>query len=226
MRILLVEDDHQLSESLMEALTAQRYSVDCVRDGEAAWEQTQAFQYDLLLLDVTLPKLDGIQLCQRLRDRGNFTPTLMLTARDTSLDKVMGLDAGADAYMVKPFNLQELLAQIRALLRRGQAGTPPILRWGDLSLDPGTYEVMYGRSPIHLTPKEFALMEALLRYGKRVLSPSAMLEQIWTWQEVPEESTIKTYIKNLRSKLKAAGAPKDFIETVHGVGYRLKSLDS
>jgi len=225
MRILLVEDDSQLTESLTEALEAQRYMVDCVRDGEAAWERTQIFEYDLLLLDVTLPKLDGIQLCQRLRDRGNFTPTLMLTARDTSVDKVMGLDAGADAYMVKPFNLQELLAQIRALLRRGQGGTSPVLRWGDLSLDPSSYEVMYRRSPIHLTPKEFALLEALLRYGKRVLSRSAIIEQIWTWQELPEESTIKTYIKNLRTKLKAAGAPKDLIETVHGVGYRLKRLD-
>jgi len=226
MRILLVEDDSQLSESLTDALEAQRYLVDCVRDGETAWERTQTFEYDLLLLDVTLPKLDGIQLCQRLRDRGNFTPTLMLTARDTSLDKVMGLDAGADAYMVKPFNLQELLAQIRALLRRGQGVASPVLRWGELSLDPGSYEVMYGRSPIHLTPKEFALLEALLRHGKRVLSRAAILEQIWTWQELPEESTIKTYIKNLRTKLKAAGAPKDLIETVHGIGYRLKRLDS
>jgi DNA-binding response OmpR family regulator len=225
MRILLVEDDIQLADSLTEALMAQRYAVDLVRDGELAWEQIQAFVYDLVLLDVTLPKLDGIGLCQRLRDRSYPVSILMLTARDTSLDKVTGLDAGADAYMVKPFNLQELLAQIRALLRRGQSGTTPVLTWGALQLDPSSYEVLYDRSPVQLTPKEFALMEAMLRYGRRVLSRTAIIEHVWNWQDSPEEDTIKTYIKNLRSKLKAAGAPKDFIETVHGLGYRLKAFN-
>jgi DNA-binding response OmpR family regulator len=225
MRILLVEDDSQLVASLSEALVVQRYIVDSARDGESAWDNTQAIVYDLILMDVTLPKLDGVRLCQRLRDRGYFSPILMLTARDTSLDKVIGLDAGADAYMVKPFNLQELLAQIRALLRRGQSGTPPILRWGDLSLDPSSYEVIYERALIRLTPKEFALLEALMRYGKKVLSRAALIEQVWTWQESPEEDTIKTYVKNLRAKLKDAGAPNDLIETVRGVGYRLKTVD-
>jgi DNA-binding response OmpR family regulator len=225
MRVLLVEDDSQLVASLSEALVVQRYIVDSARDGESAWDKTQAIVYDLILMDVTLPKLDGVRLCQRLRDRGCFSPILMLTARDTSLDKVIGLDAGADAYMVKPFNLQELLAQIRALLRRGQSGTPPILRWGDLSLDPSSYEVIYERSLIRLTPKEFALLEALMRYGKKVLSPAALIEQVWAWQESPEEDTIKTYVKNLRAKLKDAGAPNDLIETVRGVGYRLKIVD-
>jgi DNA-binding response OmpR family regulator len=222
MYILLVEDDSYLTESLTEALTVERYIVNSVKDGESAWEKIQALTYDLILMDVTLPKLDGIRLCKRLRDRGYTSAVLMLTARDTSLDKVIGLDAGADAYMVKPFNLQELLAQIRALLRRGQSGAIPILRWGDLSLDPSTYEVMYGRSPIRLTPKEFALLEAFLQSGRHVLSRSTIIERVWTWQESPEEETIKTYIKNLRAKLKSAGAPKDLIETVHGVGYRLK----
>jgi DNA-binding response OmpR family regulator len=226
MRILLVEDDTQLAASLAEALTAQRYAVDLVRDGEMAWEQTKGLVYDLVLLDVTLPKLDGICLCQQLRDRGYPAPILMLTARDTSLDKVIGLDAGADAYMVKPFDLQELMAQIRALLRRGQSGAAPVLAWGALQLNPSSYEVTYNRSPIHLTPKEFALMEAMLRYGKRVLSRTAILEHVWNWQDSPEEDTIKTYIKNLRAKLRTAGAPKDFIETVHGLGYRLKTLDN
>lgn len=225
MRILLVEDDLQLAASLAEALTAQCYAVDVAKDGEAAWEQTKAFVYDLILLDVTLPKLDGIRLCQQLREHCYAGPILMLTARDTSADKVTGLDVGADAYMVKPFNLQELLAQIRALLRRGQPGTAPVLMWGELRLDPCSYEVTYNRSQMRLTPKEFALMEAMLRYGRRVLSRSAIIEQVWNWQDSPEEDTIKTYIKNLRAKLKDAGAPKDFIETVHGLGYRLKTLD-
>ncbi|MEM7772067.1 MAG: response regulator transcription factor [Cyanobacteria bacterium P01_E01_bin.6] len=225
MRILLVEDDARLLESLSETLVAQRYAVDWVNDGESAWERVNTLTYDLMLLDVTLPKLDGIKLCQRMRNHGHLIPVLMLTARDTSLDKIIGLDSGADAYMVKPFNLQELLAQIRALLRRGQAASTPVLTWGALQLNPDSYEVFYGRSPIHLTPKEFALMEALLRYGKRVLSHAAIIEQIWPVQETPETDTIKSYIKNLRAKLKSAGASKTFIETVHGVGYRLKSLN-
>lgn len=225
MRILLVEDDLQLAASLAETLTAQLYTVDVVRDGESAWEQARSVSYDLLLLDVTLPRLDGIRLCGQLRDGGYTVPILMLTARDTSMDKVIGLDVGADAYMVKPFNLQELLAQIRALLRRGQPGVAPVLSWGALRLDPCSYEVTYNRALIRLTPKEFALMEAMLRYGKRVLSRTAIIESVWNWQDSPEENTIKTYIKNLRAKLKAAGAPKDFIETVHGLGYRLKPLD-
>lgn len=225
MRILLVEDDAHLSESLIEVLVTQRYAVDSVKDGESAWEQSKVFVYDLILLDVTLPKLDGIRLCQRLRDRSYFTSVLMLTARDTSLDKIIGLDAGADAYMVKPFDLQELLAQIRALLRRGQAGSTPVLTWGSLRLDPSSYEVTYNRFPLRLTPKEFALMEALLRHGHRVLSRAAIIEKAWSWQDSPDEDTIKTYIKNLRSKLKAAGASRDLIETVHGIGYRLKALD-
>lgn len=225
MRILLVEDDVRLAESLTEILVAQRYRVDCVRDGEAGWRQASGTPYDLVLLDVTLPKLDGIRLCQQMRDHGLTTPVLMLTARDTSADKVTGLDAGADAYMVKPFHREELLAQVRALLRRGQAHFTPTLSWGLLILTPTTYEVTYHHTPIHLTPKEFALLEALLRHGRRVLSRAAIIDQIWHWQEAPEDTTIKSYIKTLRAKLRAAGAPKDCIETVHGVGYRMKAVD-
>jgi DNA-binding response OmpR family regulator len=225
MRILLVEDDSRLADSLAEVLLAQRYIVDLARDGEAGWQQLTSAPYDLILMDVTLPKLDGLGLCGRMRDRGLTTPVLMLTARDTSSDKIMGLDAGADAYMVKPFHLEELLAQVRALLRRGQTSFTPVLSWGLLTLDPSSYEVSYSRTPIHLTPKEFALMEALLRYGRRVLSRTAIIDQIWHWQEAPEDNTIKSYIKTLRAKLKEAGAPKDLIETVYGLGYRLKTMD-
>ncbi|MFH7245229.1 MAG: response regulator transcription factor [Spirulina sp.] len=225
MHILLVEDDVRLAESLREILVAQRYQVDCARDGEVGWRQVSEATYDLVLLDVTLPKLDGIRLCQQMRDRGLTTPVLMLTARDTSSDKVTGLDAGADAYMVKPFHREELLAQVRALLRRGQTSFTPTLHWGLLTLNPTTYEVAYQRTPIHLTPKEFALLEALLRHGRRVLSRAAIIDQIWHWQEAPEANTIKSYIKTLRAKLKEAGAPKDVIETVHGVGYRMKALE-
>ena len=225
MHVLLVEDDSRLADSLAEVLLAQRYIVDLASDGEAGWQQITSAPYDLVVMDVTLPKLDGLGLCGRMRDRGLTTPVLMLTARDTSSDKVLGLDAGADAYMVKPFHLEELLAQVRALLRRGQTSFIPALIWGALTLDPSSYEVSYNRTPIHLTPKEFALMEALLRYGRRVLSRTAIIDHIWTWQEAPSEDTIKTYIKNLRAKLRAAGAPKNVIETVHGLGYRLGAIE-
>src|SRR5919199_4962178 len=134
MRILLVEDDELLAEALAEFLSDQLYIVDVVRDGETAWEQISTFEYDLILLDVMLPKLDGIRLCQRLRSHNQLVPILMVTARDTSMDKVIGLDAGADDYMVKPLDIQELLARIRALLRRGGGSSPPIFVWGGVEL--------------------------------------------------------------------------------------------
>lgn len=224
MRLLLVEDDIQLAESLLEALTAEHYVVDVVKDGEAGWSQMQALDYDLTLMDVTLPYLDGIRLCQRLRSRGHQLPVLMLTARDTSQDKVRGLDAGADAYMVKPFDLAELLAQIRALLRRGSLPAAIALAYEHLKLNPDTYEASYAQQALRLTPKEFSILELLMRNGRRVLSRSFILESLWSMQSPPDEETIKAHIKSLRNKLKAAGAPKRFIETVHGVGYRLQLI--
>lgn len=141
MRILIVEDDERIAESLTEALTDQRYVVDVATDGEAGWEFVEAFAYDLILLDVMLPKLDGISLCRQLRSRGYYMPVLLLTARDTTTDQVTGLDAGADDYVVKPYKLQELTARIRALLRRGSSSLPPVLEWGSLRLDSSTYDV-------------------------------------------------------------------------------------
>lgn len=221
MRILLVEDDVQLAASLSEALTAQQYAVDVVRDGETAWHYLTSLRYDLTLMDVTLPLLDGMSLCQRMRAQGNQAPVLMLTARDTSADKVQGLDAGADAYMVKPFNLSELLAQIRALLRRGGATLSPVLQWGELRLNPTTFEVQYGDRPLRLTPKEFAILELLLHNGRRVLSRPYIIESVWSLTDPPGEETVKAHIKALRQKLQKAGAPTHFIGTVHGMGYRL-----
>ncbi|MBW4679201.1 MAG: response regulator transcription factor [Microcoleus vaginatus WJT46-NPBG5] len=223
MKILLVEDDVRLGEALAEAITDQRYTVDVVTDGEAGWQQVTAVDYDLLLLDVMLPKLDGIALCQRLRSHGYNLPILLITARDTSTDKVRGLDAGADDYVVKPIDLPELLARIRALLRRGSS-TPAILIWGDLRVDPSTYEVTYAGQPLHLTPIEYSLLETFIRNGRRVLSRRVLLEQVWDERDFPEEETVKAHIKSLRQKLKGGGAPNDLIETVHSVGYRLKQV--
>jgi DNA-binding response OmpR family regulator len=223
MRILLVEDDIRLAETLAEALTDQLYTVDITIDGESAWEYAQALDsdYDLLLLDVMLPGLDGISLCQQLRSQGHQMPILMITARDMISDKIAGLDAGADDYIVKPVDLGELFARIRALLRRG-VSLPPILTWESLQLDPSTYEVSYASNALHLTPKEYSLLELLLRNGRRVLSRRAIIGHIWPLESPPEEDTVKVHIRGLRQKLKAAGAPKDFIETVPGMGYRLK----
>jgi DNA-binding response OmpR family regulator len=222
MRILVVEDDAQLAEVLNEALSDRQYTADVVGDGETAWSCLEAWQYDLVVMDVTLPKLDGINLCRRLRERNLTMPVLMLTARDTVSDKINGLDAGADDYVVKPFDLQELMARIRALLRRGSVMTAN-LSWGKLRLNSSTYEVSYDETEIQLTPKEYALLELLVSNGRRVLSRGGMIERIWSLESQPTEETVKSHIKSLRQKLKAAKAPDDFIETVHGLGYRLKS---
>ncbi|MBD0268550.1 MAG: response regulator transcription factor [Cyanobacteria bacterium Co-bin8] len=234
MRILIVEDDVQLSEVLTEALTRRQYVVDVARDGRVAWDLIDAIRYDLIVLDVTLPKLNGIQLCQQLRaaeisgpkhdpkhDQG-AVPVLMLTARDTVADKILGLDAGADDYVTKPFDLEELMARVRALLRRGSANSALSLSWGQLQLNPSTHEASYADCPLTLTPKEYALLELLVASGRRILSRSGIIEKLWPVGDTPAEETVTSHMRGLRHKLKALGAADDFIETVHGLGYRLK----
>lgn len=222
MKILLVEDDQRIAEPLAEALTDQHYVVDIATDGQAGWELVKVFPYDLLLLDVMLPKLDGISLCRELRSQDCRIPILLLTAKDTITDQIMGLDAGADDYVTKPYNLQELTARIRALLRRGSYTLPPVLEWGGIRLDANTCSTTYENQPLELTPKEYRLLELFLRCGSRVLSRSMILEHLWSFEEPPGEDTVKTHIKRLRQKLRTVGAPNDFVETVYGLGYRLK----
>ncbi len=224
MKVLLVEDDRHLAEALAQALTEHRYVVDVAPDGQAGWGLVTAFAYDLVLLDVVLPKLDGISLCRRLRSQGYQLPILLLTAQDASTNKVMGLDAGADDYLVKPLDLQELEARMRALLRRGSSTLSPILAWNGLRLDPTTYKVMHHDQPLHLTPKEYSLLELFLRNSGRVFNRGVILDHLWSANDQPEENTVKSHIKSLRQKLKTAGAPGDLIETVYGLGYRLKPL--
>jgi DNA-binding response OmpR family regulator len=225
MRILLVEDDFNLAETLAEAITDQRYVVDVADDGESALNYIKILDYDLILLDVMLPDLNGIDLCQKLRSQGYQMPILMITALDTVSDKITGLDAGADDYIIKPVDLGELFARIRALLRRGSTSSPPILAWGELQFNPSTYEVSYGDSPLRLTPKEYSILELLLRNGRRVLSRSVIIDSIWSLEDPPDQDTVKVHIRSLRQKLKAVGASVDFIETVHGLGYRLNKYD-
>ena len=169
-----------------------------------------------------MPKLDGLSLCRRLRDRGLSLPILMLTARDTISDKIIGLDAGADDYMVKPFDLQELMARVRALIRRGNTASCSSLMWGQLKLDSLTHEVHYDDQEFFPTPKEYALLELLVSNGRRVMSRAGIIDRLWPIQDSPTEEAVKSHIKALRQKLKLVGAPDDFIETIHGLGYRMK----
>lgn len=225
MRILLVEDDFNLAETLAEAITDQRYVVDVAIDGESALDYIKSLDYDLILLDVMLPDLNGIELCQKLRSQGHQMPILMITALDTISDKIVGLDAGADDYIIKPVDLGELFARIRALLRRGNTSSSPILEWGKLQFNPSTYEVNYDKQPIRLTPKEYSILELLLRNGRRVLSRSVIIDSIWSLETPPDEDTVKVHIRSLRQKLRKVGASGDFIETVHGLGYRLFKVE-
>ncbi|MEM8639103.1 MAG: response regulator [Cyanobacteria bacterium P01_G01_bin.54] len=223
MRLLLVEDDQILAQALQGALGENQYVVDVATNGEEGWDYAQTFTYDLMLLDVSLPILDGISLCQRLRDHHCRTPILLLTARDTSADKVAGLDAGADDYVVKPCTVPELLARIRALLRRRSTPGSPILYWGDLSFDPSSCQAQWQDQMLTLSPKELGLLELLLRNPTQVFTKGAILEHLWSFDDPPGEETVRAHIKGLRRKFKQVGAT-DVVETVYGVGYRLRPL--
>ncbi|NJM98861.1 MAG: response regulator [Phormidesmis sp. RL_2_1] len=221
MRILLVDDDEALMESLAERLIHQRYAVDIATDGETGRNYLDLFDYDLVLLDLVLPDGDGIQFCRRFRDHGYSNPLMILTAKESTAEKVKALDAGADDYVVKPFIFDELCARVRALLRRDYRGLPPVLHWGAIALDPSTCEVSYNEQPLRLTPKEFSMMELFLRHPHRVYSLDSIINDLWSFETPPGEDAVRTHIKGLRYKLKAAGAPKDLIKTVYGLGYRL-----
>ncbi|MDJ0647414.1 MAG: response regulator [Xenococcaceae cyanobacterium MO_188.B19] len=223
MRILLIEDDELIAQQLVPKLTRQNYTIDVAADGQIGLGQAAVLPYDLILLDVMLPKIDGISICRRLRSQGIKTPILLLTAQNNSNKKVMGLDAGADDYLTKPFDWKELSARIRALLRRGDTEATPILQWGDLALNPSTCEVTYQEQLISLTPKEYGLLELFLRNRQRVFSRSVILDHLWSFDVPPGEETITAHIKGLRHKLKSAGLKDDPIETVYGIGYRLKT---
>jgi diguanylate cyclase (GGDEF)-like protein len=224
MRILVVDDDELFSALLKDNLIEQRYTVDTAVNGLEAWELVETFDYDLILLDIILPKLDGISFCRRLRAKGLQVLVLLLTARGTSDDKIMGLDAGADDYVVKPVPLQELEARIRALLRRKARTVSSVLEWANLCLNPSQCEVTYNGIPLNLTAKEYALLELFMGNTQKIHSQSSILNQLWSLEdEPPSGDTVRTLIKRLRQKLKSAGTP-DLIETVYGLGYRLNPV--
>lgn len=223
MKILLVEDDELIGSALFEALVAYHYTVEVAADGQAGLELATTFEYDLILLDWLIPKLDGISLCRQLRSKGYQKPILLLTAKDSNSDIVQGLDAGADDYLVKPYDLSALMARIRALLRRGNSPVTSVLAWGNLCLNPVSGEVTCGEQLLSLTPKEYSLLELFLRNPQRVFSRSAIIDRLWSLDGSPAESAVTVHIKELRQKLKTGGMTEEIIETVYGLGYRLKS---
>jgi DNA-binding response OmpR family regulator/HPt (histidine-containing phosphotransfer) domain-containing protein len=225
MRILVVEDDDIVLTLLTARLSAEHYAIDSATDGLTGWEYASTYDYDLLILDVVLPKLDGISLCQKLRQAGYTLPILMLTSQDTSMAKILGLDAGADDYVVKPFDPAELTARVRALLRRGSTNPLPIMLWGDLCLNSSTQEVSYAGTMLDLTAKEYGLLEMMLRENQRVFSKDEILDCLWSAEEFPVEATVRSHMRRLRGKLVAVGAPADLIATSHGRGYYLKPVN-
>jgi DNA-binding response OmpR family regulator/HPt (histidine-containing phosphotransfer) domain-containing protein len=226
MKILLIEDDDALIALLTRSLNSQHYIVDAVKDGEMGWTYASTFDYDTIVLDIMLPKLDGISLCKKLREAGYTTPILLLTSQDNTTAKVQGLDAGADDYVVKPFDIAELTARVRALLRRGSNNPLPLLIWGDLMLNPTSCDVSYNRQQLILTTKEYDLLELFLRDSYRVFSNEEIIDRLWSSDDFPAEATVRSHLRRLRHKLQAAGAPHDFIGTIHGRGYYLTSAQN
>ncbi|MFP4122747.1 MAG: response regulator, partial [Coleofasciculus sp.] len=222
MKILIVDDDPATASPLIEALTAHHYTIEAATNAEHGLELAQTSHYDLAVLDVTPQNLDGIHLCQKLRHQGSQMPILLLSTQGSSADRIRGLEAGADDYVMKPYDLSELMARIRALLRRRNSTVSKVLTWEQLRLEPDTGKVTYKGESLHLTPKEYGLLELFLRHPRRIFSRSAILDHIWSSDEFPGEEAVTTQIKGLRQKLKAAGIKINLIETVYGLGYRLK----
>jgi diguanylate cyclase (GGDEF)-like protein len=220
MRILLVEDDEALGNILQRSLTQQHYAVDFVNDGQSGWEYAQSAEYDLILLDIGLPRLDGITLCEQLRAQGCATPILLMTAQDAPSERIKGLDSGADDYLIKPLEVDELQARVRALLRRKDGSPAPILEIAGLQLDPSQGQVTYCEQLLKLTPKEYQLLELFLRNPTRLFSRGQIVEHLWTFDDIPSEESVKAHIKGLRQKLKQV-EDTNWIENIYGMGYRL-----
>ena len=222
MKILVVDDERAVRESLRRALELEGYEIELAGDGEEALYRLDTDdQPDAVILDVLMPGVDGLEVCRRIRRTGSKLPVLMLTARDAVENRVAGLDAGADDYVTKPFALEELLARVRALLRRTTEDTNGVLRFGDLELDPGTREVRRHGAPIELTRTEFSLLELFMRNPRQVLTRSVIFERVWGYDFGYASNSLDVYIGYLRRKTEAGGKPR-LIQTVRGVGYALR----
>ena len=221
MKILVVDDERAVRESLRRALELEGYDVELAGDGLEGIARVEESQPDVLILDVLMPGMDGLEMCRRLRRGGNRLPVLMLTARDAVENRVAGLDAGADDYVTKPFALEELLARVRALLRRSSNGAGEVLRFADLELNPGTREVRRGGDLVELTRTEFSLLELFLLNPRQVLTRSIIFERVWGYDFGFASNSLDVYIGYLRRKTEAGGKPR-LIQTVRGVGYALR----
>ncbi len=220
MRVLVVEDQTKMRDVLRRGLTAAGYAVDAVADGVDGLHQACSEDYDVIVLDVMLPGLDGFAVCTQLREHEVWTPVLMLTARDAIADRVQGLDLGADDYLIKPFAFSELLGRIRALLRRGAPERPALLRCGPLSLDPATRVVRCGADLIDLSPREFALLEFFLRRPNELVTRTTIIEHVWNYAYDGFSNVVDVYVKYLRDKIDRPYG-LDLLQTVRGAGYRL-----
>lgn len=220
MRLLLIEDEKRLASVVKKGLLEQHFAVDCVFDGEEGLYLAESESYDAIILDLVLPKIDGITLCKRLRERKIKTPILMLTARSQVEDKVIGLDSGADDYLVKPFEFSELKARLRALLRRSHNQPEPIIHIDDLEIDPLKHTVKRGDKMISLTPKEFAILEYLARHKNEVLTRTQIMEHTWDYNFETLSNVVDVFIATLRKKIDR-GFKKRLIHTIHGVGYKI-----
>ncbi|MBB4916697.1 response regulator transcription factor [Streptosporangium saharense] len=226
-RVLVVDDEPALREALQSSLEFEGYRVGLAQDGQTALDVLRREQYELVLLDVMMPRLDGLTACRRLRAAGNHVPVLMLTARDAVGDRVSGLDAGADDYLVKPFELDELLARVRALLRRGALAASAtsdeaVLVYGDLRMDTASREVTRAGEPLELTRTEYLLLELFMLHPRQVLTREQILSQVWGFDFEPTSNSLDVYVMYLRRKTESAGLPR-VIHTVRGVGYVLRA---
>jgi DNA-binding response OmpR family regulator len=220
MRLLLVEDDKKAARVLARGFGEEGFVVDTAPSGEIGDELAAANRYDAIVLDWLLPRKDGLSLCRELRSRGIRTPILMLTARDSLPDRISGLDSGADDYLTKPFAFEELLARIRALLRRSELTRPPVLKVADLTLDPVTHRVARGAVEIALTPKEYAILETLMRHAGQVVSRTRIGESVWGDDPDDLTNVVDVHVSHLRRKIDASGRPQ-LIHTVRSRGFRL-----
>ena len=221
MRVLVVEDEQKISAYLKRGLEEQGYAVDTAFTGREALDWAESAPYDVIVLDIMLPEIDGLTVCRELRKKGNRTPILMLTARDAVDDRVQGLDAGADDYLVKPFALKELLARLRAMTRRStDKPKSPLLQIADLALDTLSRRIKRGEKTIELTAKEYAVLECLLREPDRVLSRTQIAEHVWNYDVYNQSNVVDVYIRNLRRKIDD-GFEVKLIHTIRGAGYRL-----
>ncbi|WP_426138999.1 response regulator [Pseudomonas sp. DWP3-1-2] len=214
MRLLLIEDDVALGEGIHQALSREGYTVDWLKDGASAVHSLLSESFDLAILDLGLPKLDGLQVLRRLRQSGSSLPVLILTARDATEDRIAGLDAGADDYLIKPFDLSELKARLRALLRRSAGRARALIEHAGITLDPSTQQVTYHDQSVFLTPKEYQLLHELLSPPGRVMTRDRLIQLLYGWNEEAESNTLEVHIHHLRKKFSS-----DLIRTIRGVGY-------